>query len=82
MPAPEPGIKETNTSQLEMNFLQNYYSYCDSCHGDIHVAVANKIKESQVYLHRLGYLSHAIQADGKYTDFVLEAVKKFQVIAN
>ena len=63
-----------------MNFLQNYYSHCGGFHGDIHVAIADKIKEAQVYLHRLGYLSHAIQVDGVYTDFVLEAVKKFQVV--
>lgn len=70
------------TSQLELNFLQNFYSHCGGFHGDVHVALADKIKEAQVYLHRLGYLSHAIQVNGVYTDFVLEAVKRFQVVAN
>lgn len=76
----KPGISESSISQLESNFLQNYYSHCDGYHDDIYIAVANKIKEAQVYLHRLGYLSHIIQVDGVYTDFILEAVKKFQVV--
>ena len=73
-------VTNSKISQLEFNFLQNYYSHCEDFDGDINVAISDKIKEAQIYLHRLGYLSHAIQVDGVYTDFVLEAVKKFQVV--
>ena len=82
MPSQESVANKSITSQLELNFLQNFYSHCGGFHDDVHVVIADKIKEAQVYLHRLGYLSHAIQVDGIYTDFVLEAVKKFQVVAN
>ena len=82
MPSQGSATNKSGTSQLELNFLQNYYSHCGGFHGDIHVAITDIIKEAQVYLHRLGYLSHAIQVDGIYSDFVLEAIKKFQVIAN
>ena len=82
MPSQGSVANKSTTSQLELNFLQNFYSHCGGFHGDVHGAIADKIKEAQVYLHRLGYLSHTIQVDGVYTDFVLEAVKKFQVVTN
>ena len=81
MPSQEYVTNRSKISQLELNFLKNYYSHCKDFDGDINVVMTDKIKEVQIYLHRLGYLSHSIQVDGIYTDFVLEAIKKFQVVA-